>query len=455
MFLINIITLYAGRFSNALAALFLLPIYSSALGNQDFGILTVILSLQAFAVMLDFGLGTFLTTEIAGGRTVSSSLIKQFYNSEYALIFIYGFLSICILVYKFLGGFSNLKFDLILLSLVMIIITLFQSIYQVVLVANKSYISSSLIQLFGVFFKALSTLIVIFWVSKTLTAFLIAQILASLPQLIYSRHFSKKPLTYVGDSSSTGKYSPKEILKLLKNCRSLGLFTLAGAAVLNLDKPVIALFMGAETVAPYYLAIMLCMTPMTLLSGAINQYFQPIVLSRIASHHDSIKNSIAFIKILFLLNFLPCIAIWLLRMPIIDFWLRDGTTNALISHYVGIMLPFFAFGSLGFVPYTLLLSAKDFKYQAILSTVMTALTIMATAYFALHKNIEAICYVYAGYHSVSALLMWLRAICLTSVKGSALKTLLFTIKSLIILTIALSIIALSLNKPNFKIMLGM
>jgi hypothetical protein len=85
-------------------------------------------------------------------------------------------------------------------------------------------------------------------------------------------------------------------------------------------------------------------------------------------------------------------------------------------------------GALGFVPYSLLISEKDFKFQAILSTGLTLIALTGAAVAAIFQSIEGVCYIYASYHSISTFLSWMRAIFLHSTRAVAKYSFLLAIK---------------------------
>ena len=59
---LDIIMLYLSKASGALTGFIFIPIYSSLLGPENFGVIAIILSIQAFALMMDFGMSTYIST---------------------------------------------------------------------------------------------------------------------------------------------------------------------------------------------------------------------------------------------------------------------------------------------------------------------------------------------------------------------------------------------------------
>ncbi len=100
-------------------------------------------------------------------------------------------------------------------------------------------------------------------------------------------------------------------------------------------------------------------------------------------------------------------------------WLGASPGNATIAGYVAVLLPGFVLGSLGYVPYSLLVAAEDFRFQAMLSLALTVATLLATLMFAKQQNVLGICFTYAIYHAASTLLSWLRALYLPKTRPLA------------------------------------
>lgn len=74
-----------------------------------------------------------------------------------------------------------------------------------------------------------------------------------------------------------------------------------------------------------------------------------------------------------------------------------------------ILLPGIALGALGYVPYNILVAHEDYRAHSRLSAGMTVVTLAATALAAAFGSILAVCWIYASYHTISAVITWWRA----------------------------------------------
>lgn len=415
--------LYAGKTSSVLVAFFFLPFYNRLLGSEQFGVVAVILSLQALLTMMDLGMSTLVSREVAVTSSTGESLFQLIRTAELSLSAFYVILLAGALLENYVNMHSGIGWSVVCGTILLFWILVLQNLYYTTMIARRDYTLASTIQVIGVAIRACATSYVLFFISATLEAFVFTQLASAIIHWQVSRLFCKKSIFEKLINSPEIKW-PKisDAIGLAKSGGALILFSAAGAAVMQLDKPLISAFVSAASVAPYYLASLLCITPISMLAGPISQYFQPILL-REAAQGCSVKIQLVlkrFVVTIFLITGLPSCVLWLYRTPIIDFWTGHTGSTDLISRYVEILLPGLAIGALGFIPYSLLMFAKDFRFQALLSTCMTLITLSLVAFFANEKNIEAICLVYSAYHSLSTIASWVRAMMLPGIKSYAL-----------------------------------
>lgn len=121
-----------------------------------------------------------------------------------------------------------------------------------------------------------------------------------------------------------------------------------------------------------------------------------------------------------------------------------GTNNRIIANYVAILLPGLAIGAFGFVPYSQLIYAKDYRFQAVMSACLTVVTLLLATVAAVGKNVEAVCYVYSAYHTASTVVSWIRASTLPDValyaRSTALLVSTLMLASITVLAMALYIL---------------
>ena len=434
----DLLTLFAGKSSGVIVALIFLPLYNKTLGVEQFGIVAVILSVQAFAVMMDLGMATLIARYAALAISKTEQTAAFLNSVELALaVFYFGLLSCTLLVLPLLG-YSNHQGLIVVGSILLCWLFVLQNIYYASMLARMEYQTANLIQTAGNLVRGFVTAGALIYYSATPLTFVAAQIITtalhcSITRISLNRSLGGAFLLF----TSKTRYKVSEAIGLIKQGRSITLFTVAGASVMQLDKPLISAFSSAANVAPYFLATTVCMLPIALLAGPLSQYFQPKILIAIEAQNTQAAQQLLqrFVLLLLLAIGLPSLALWLVRDWAIGLWLGPSATNAIIAHYVAIMLPGFAMGALGFVPYALLLSSKDFRYQAQMSVALTVVTLAAVALFAWLQRVDAVCFTYMFYHIASTALSWARACNLPQVNKLAWGALISASKGIALLCI--------------------
>lgn len=432
--LANLTMLFISKAGGVLVVLLFMPMFYRILGAAQFGVVAVILSLQALLVMLDFGMSTMVGREVAVHGTGSPNSAKMWRNAEVVLSIFYLGLVLLAGLWGVLSSPANLSgvatVSIALLFWAMVL----QNLGQTVLLGAKSYQAASILQLFGALFRAAITLFALQEIAATVPVFIAAQLLTTLLQLALTRWACGRTLMAHLPLGFLIKYDIVGCKALLKQGKPLVIFGLAGAAVMQLDKPIIAAFISAEEVATYFLAVTFCMTPIAVLAGPVSQYFQPKLLS-LASQGNSQETQrlvARFVFVLLLVTVLPSIALWFYRDFWVALWLGNTINTAQVVLYIAVLLPGVVIGALGYIPFAMLTAQQDYHFQARLSAAMTVIVLLLVLIFAKQYNAYAICWVYAAYHIFSTLTSWLRAIFLLQIREYAKDSLLRTLKLLLV-----------------------
>ena len=410
----SIFMLYAGKTSGIVVNLVFLPIYSFALGPDGFGFVAVILSLQALLLMMDLGMSTIVGRDISANEYPPIELVRQLFSAELGLVLLYGalFLVVGTLV------LANIRFGMgpfIPLALVVLFALLvLQNLHYSAIVARRAYIASSTLQFVGNLARAGGTAVVLTYISPTLVAFVASQLLGALLQFVAARNLCIREFKIdVYDQRLVTLQSLwHSAFALMRRARPVALLSVAGAAVTQLDKPIISIFLGPSSVAPYFLAMTYCMVPVAVLAGPVAQFFQPLVINAVSTGDD--KRALHVMRIytlaLLTITLLPSAVMYVFSDLFVGLWLKHGPLVESTQVYIKILMPGLAIGALGYLPYSLLLVAKDYKFMAILSTIMTAVTLLATTVAAANGSVWLVCAVYVTYHVGSTVLQWVRTL---------------------------------------------
>ncbi|EGT3624757.1 hypothetical protein FAQ20_19090, partial [Morganella morganii] len=159
-----------------------LPLYSKYLTQGEFGIFTVILSLQALATMLDFGTSIIISRDIAIRFTDNKKIISSnFANSELVISILYlSLLVLFLLITPILINNYKYNYLIMLMAVIMIWSTVLQNIYFNTLIASKKYHIASLTQLAMLVLKGALSIITLIYSNDFLYFILTQSILCLL-----------------------------------------------------------------------------------------------------------------------------------------------------------------------------------------------------------------------------------------------------------------------------------
>ena len=441
-------------------AMFFLPLFFKILGAEQFGVVAVILSLQALLVMLDLGMATMVGRDVAVHGSGSLLSATTWRNAEAILTIFYIGIVIIAALWATFDSIDGLSTFAVVATVSLFWVLVLQNLGISVLLSAKSFKAASTIQLIGALLKAGLTVFAIREIGATLTVFISTQLVISLLQLWVTRLACSYAFTSHLDQLNKIEYKLSGCVELFKRGKSLLLFGLAGAAVMQLDKPIIATFFSANEVSTYFLAMTFCMTPIAVLAGPVSQYFQPhfISLSAQLDKKDSQQLLSKFVFVLVLITVVLSAVLWFYCDFWIALWLHDKSSVSVVISYVKILLPGVVIGALGYIPYALLTSQQDYHFQSILSALMTIVTLILVIYLAKQKNVYGICWVYAFYHIGSTLFSWARAMVLLQTRPHAIDSFLFAMKLLMIIIIiafALKFILSNIFAVNHQVIVFM
>lgn len=403
--------LYVSKLAAILVGLVILPMFNHLLGSYQFGIVAVIMSMQTLLLVLDLGMSTLVARDTAAAGSENMAAGRSWAASNAVITIFY----ICIiplawLASLFIGGSLDL-FQITLCIVLFWALTL-QNIGQVALNSAQRFVLASSLQLGGVLGRAFITLSMLQLIGATLHVFIITQVCCALvhwwgTHIACSKLFELRNIYFLNN-----KRIMFRARIMLRRGSSIALFGLAGAAVMQLDKPIVTAMASATLTAPYYLATVLCLTPISSLAGPLTQFFQPRIIRALAeADYISLRqNLVPFNMALALVTFGPTMILWLFLEKIVVLWLGDISISTDVTNYALILLPGAAIGALGYLPYSILVARQDFRFQALASLAMTLITLSAVVYCGYRQDIIGVCWVYVAYHCMSTMVSWTRCI---------------------------------------------
>jgi O-antigen/teichoic acid export membrane protein len=410
--LADLALLYASKSGAVIVGVLILPLFDRILGPDLFGIVALIFALQAFLLLLDFGMSTVVGRDLASSDTATIQEYATWHAAEWIISVVYAGIAFLVLLgISFWPSPLNCA-DAFGCLILFWALTL-QNIGQNALLARHKFTETALIQVSGVLARHGLTAIALSWIAPTLFCFIVTQAAVALIQLWLTRwrcnHILKPNI----------KINMRDILReravdLIRTGKPLMLFGLSGAAVMQLDKIIISGLMSPRDLASYFLASTFCITPISVLASPVAQFFQPRII-RAITVADSIlvRHTVTqFNYYIAACALIPSAVIWLLREPLITIWLHNSPNAQLVAQYSAVLLPGIAIGAFGYVPYTMLIACRDYSFQARFSSAMTICTLGFVLVAAFYGSVIAICIIYSAYHSVSAIGSWLRCLSL-------------------------------------------
>jgi O-antigen/teichoic acid export membrane protein len=402
--------LYASKSGGFVVGFLLLPLFNRLLGPDLFGVVALILTLQAFLLLVDFGMSTVVGRDLAVADATTFQRYTTWRAAEWVISLVYLALILPVSVATWVWGGSLSQVDALGCLFMFWALTL-QNIGQNALLARHRFVEAASLQAIGVLARHGLTAVALVWIAPTLSCFVVVQATVSVVQMLATRWRCVSTLR--PDSGGSIRVDIRERAgSLMRTGKPLMLLGLSGAAVMQLDKVIVSGFMSPRDLAPYFLAATFCLVPITVLAAPIAQFLQPRVVQAVSAADPIVvrRTLSRFNYLIFVCALLPSAAIWLLREPLIALWLHGSDDATLVAQYSAVILPGVALGALGYVPYAVLVARQDYQFQAAFSSVMTAFTLGAAVAATVKGSVLAVCVVYAIYHTTSTIGLWWRCI---------------------------------------------
>jgi hypothetical protein len=118
---------------------------------------------------------------------------------------------------------------------------------------------------------------------------------------------------------------------------------------------------------------------------------------------------------------------------IVNLWLGANSVNEQVICLTKILLPGLALGSLGYIPYVLIVAVEDFKFQAQFSVIMTTIMLIMITMLAYNQYLVLICWLYVIYHMTSTIGLWIRTAFVIKTRVNAFITIRYSVGLIILL----------------------
>ena len=412
---LNVIALYAGKLSGIAVSVFFLPMYSRLLGPELFGIVALFFSLQALLMLTDVGASTLVGRNAAAADKSLAEQLQLLKTAEMTLGLLYSVLLGIALLAAIITGRASSHLLEAIIAVPCLLLLVLQNIYYSGLLGFKAYHQATAVQSVGLVGRALATWLTLQFISPTLLAFLLAQLVCTALHCWFTRKaliacFGSAKTSAGGNRGESG-ITLADCFSHLRRNRPLLLSGLVGAAAMQLDKPLISAFISPAAMAPYFLAVTLSAAPLAVLAAPLIQYFQPLLTGKMiqagsASYFESVRT--AHLTVI-AVTVTPMVLMYLLIEPICQAWLQGTGQAAMVAGYARPLLLAYGVAAIGYIPFAIVTAQQDYKFQALLSTWATAFILISTALAAMFHRIDWVCNAYVGYFSISTIGLWIRS----------------------------------------------
>ncbi len=409
--LADVFSLFAGRIGGILVTLFFIPQYNLLLGAEEFGGVAVILSLQAFFLMSDLGLATLISRDTAIARdspTALHSVTWMRRRAEAILLVLATAAALIAVLLPLAWPAWSVESAFRVASVGYLVATLVATnIVQLSLNAIGLYRTSAIIAVIGAVTRGAVTVLVLH-ATPSILAFLQAQLIIAVVHFAIARAILDR-------RAATGLKAERlfdlEAIRLLcGRCAPLVLYTLGGAAAVNLDKTIISAFISLKVAGTYFLATTYALVPVGILSGPINSYFAPKVAhARHAGDHAAeYRLSLMFQLILMCVVVGPSLSLAVQMSDWLMLWLHDAAQVRRIMAIAPILLAGGALSATGYYPTSYLIAVEDNGYLARLSITAAIGVLIAAPVFAAQSDLRGVAWSYFAFYGVGFAGLWLR-----------------------------------------------
>ena len=183
--ILDMAMLYVSKTGAVLVGMLILPQFSRLLGADQFGVVAVIFSFQALLLILDLGMSTLVSRDLAASDVVGESFLV-WRTGELVVSALYAVLipTVVLLSHFVNTGLSPIQ---LVAALLLFWALTVQNIGQAALLARHHFVTAGGIQLIGVLARGIATLLALRFVAADLTVFLAAQLTFAIAQTIVTR----------------------------------------------------------------------------------------------------------------------------------------------------------------------------------------------------------------------------------------------------------------------------
>ncbi len=313
----NIIANYLGTAWISLFSLLLIPFYLKVLGPEAYGLIGVFLAFRASLTILDCGLSAYSTREIARRKAsihAKSKIVSYVKTIELIYWFVGAFLFLIFGLASFFfpaGWFKLNKLlpNVIQASQLIFAITLGVSwpisFYRGILRGLEKQVEYNYIAVFVSTIRGVASLLVLLFISPTVIAFFIVQMISSVVEVFLMRKQVWRSLLQMGiNNISYMQFRLKELINAWRGIAGISMVSILGVLIAQADKLIISREFALEELGYYTIAVTLAGSTSRLVHSIIVAIFPKFAVNHVRKNLQNMEiiyeNSIGFVILIYL-----------------------------------------------------------------------------------------------------------------------------------------------------------
>lgn len=401
----NIIANYVSSAWVGLIGFILIPLYVKYLGAESYGLIGVLISMQAWVTLLDMGLTQTLNREMARFNAHENQahsihdLLKSV-ETIYAVLAVLICIGVWLLSESIVNYWLNLtdmsaKVAINVMNIMGIIIALnwITALYKGAILGLQKQVWLSGNNIIFSSLRSIGVLVILVWVSPTITAFFLYQSLIVLIELVVVR---RKVYAYLPSPILSPKFSIPALKTVWRFAFGVMLVSMLGLLLTQVDKLLISKILPLSEFG-YYMIAMAVVSSLYIFISPISNAVSPVFASLVKSNQTE-SLILAYHKYTQLVA-LVTIPIALVMSFFSEHFLMLWTRDVKIVQAISLVLSVMVLGTLlnGFMqlPYLMQLAYGRTKLAIYVNSTSVGILIPAL-YFAVH---------YAG--TIGAATIWL------------------------------------------------
>jgi len=281
---INIAANFASSIWIALLNIFFVPYYLSYIGVESYGLIGIFSSIQAFIVLLDFGLSPTLNRELARLSVVEDKTremhdIKRTLEIPNWICAVFIALLLCLLaplIARYWLNPKDLSVETLTQTLIIIAVNIALqfsvNFYTGGLMGLQKQLSLSLINTVCGTLRTVGAFLVLVYVTRTIQRFLLWQGLIALLQVVLMALTLKSSLP---EASGKGRFQKDSLRKIWRFAAGMTGLTIVSLILTQTDKVILSRMLNLEAFGYYTLAVTIASMAIGMVASSITHAVYP------------------------------------------------------------------------------------------------------------------------------------------------------------------------------------